>query len=103
MTTFGQKDQETALSVPNSIQSQPRGGVRLLAICGVIAPVLMLVLWTIASSMRSGCDQLNQYGSELGTGPNAIIMNTNFVVTGLLIVRSQPDYSKTSMEEDGLR
>jgi hypothetical membrane protein len=46
----------------------------------------MLALWTVASLMRPGYDQLNQYGSELGTGPNAIIMNTNFVVTGLLIV-----------------
>lgn len=50
------------------------------------APLLMLVLWTIASLLRPGYDQLNQYGSELGTGPNAFIMNTNFVVTGLLIV-----------------
>lgn len=50
------------------------------------APLLMLVLWTIASLMRRGYDQLNQFGSELGTGPNAIIMNTNFVVTGLLTV-----------------
>jgi len=50
------------------------------------APVLMLVLWTVASLMRPGYDQLSQYGSELGNGPNAIIMNTNFVVTGLLVI-----------------
>ena len=59
--------------------------VRPLALCGVTGPVLMLVLWTLASLMRPGYNQLNQYGSELGTGPNAIIMNANFVVTGLLI------------------
>jgi len=46
----------------------------------------MLVLWTVASLMRPGYDQLSQYGSELGAGPNSIVMNTNFVVTGLLIV-----------------
>src|SRR5205809_6126198 len=46
----------------------------------------MLVLWTLARLMRPGYNQLNQYGSELGTGPNAIIMNANFVVTGLLII-----------------
>jgi hypothetical membrane protein len=46
---------------------------------------LMLALWTVASLMRPGYDQLTQYGSELGTGPNAVIMNTNFVLTGLLI------------------
>src|SRR6266581_9538910 len=60
--------------------------VRPLALCGVTGPVLMLVLWTLASLMRPGYNQLNQYGSELGTGPNAIIMNANFVVTGLLII-----------------
>jgi hypothetical membrane protein len=50
------------------------------------APVLMLALWTVASLMRPGHDQLGQYCSELGTGPNAIVMNTNFVITVLLIV-----------------
>ena len=60
--------------------------VPLLALCGVTAPVLMLALWTLASLMRPGYNQLNQYGSELGTGPNAIIMNANFFLTGLLIM-----------------
>jgi hypothetical membrane protein len=46
----------------------------------------MLALWTVASLMRPGYDQLTQYGSELGTGPNAVIMNTNFVATGLLTI-----------------
>jgi hypothetical membrane protein len=45
----------------------------------------MLALWTVASLVRPGYDQLTQYGSELGTGSNAIIMNLNFVITGLLI------------------
>jgi hypothetical membrane protein len=74
------------VSVLNSTQSPPRRAVRLVALCGITAPVLMLFLWAIASLIRPGYDQLNQYGSELGTGPNAIIMNTNFVVTGLLII-----------------
>src|SRR5947209_10217067 len=68
------------------IHSRSGAVVRFVALCGVTAPVLMLVLWTVASLMRPGYDQLSQYGSELGTGSNAIIMNTNFVVTGLLIV-----------------
>src|SRR5438132_6606079 len=50
------------------------------------APVLILFFLTVSSLMRPGYDQLSQYGSELGTGPNAIIMNTNFVVTGFLII-----------------
>jgi hypothetical membrane protein len=68
------------------INSRAGAPFRFVALCGMTAPVLMLVLWTVASLMRPGYDQLSQYGSELGIGPNAIIMNTNFVVTGLLVI-----------------
>jgi len=68
------------------INSRAGAVFRFVALCGMTAPVLMLVLWTVASLMRPGYDQLSQYGSELGTGPNATIMNANFVVTGLLII-----------------
>ncbi len=60
--------------------------VTIPALSGIIAPLLMLSLWTIASLMRPGYDQLTQYGSELGTGDNSIIMNANFLITGLLIM-----------------
>jgi len=48
------------------------------------APVVMICLWTLASILRPGYDQLTQKGSELGTGPNSLVMNANFVLTGLL-------------------
>ena len=76
------------------IKSHSGAVVRFVALCGMTAPVLMLVLWTVASLMRPGYDQLSQYGSELGTGPNAIIMNTNFVVTGFLIIALATGLSK---------
>jgi hypothetical protein len=66
--------------------SRSKKATHFLAICGVTAPVVMLVLWTIASLLRPGYDQVTQYGSELGTGPNAIIMNSNFFITGWLVV-----------------
>jgi hypothetical membrane protein len=66
--------------------SQSKKLARFLAICGIVAPVVMLGLWITASLVRPGYNQLTQYGSELGTGPNAIIMNVNFFVTGLLII-----------------
>src|SRR5207302_11411451 len=50
------------------------------------APVVMICLWTLASILRPDYDQLTQKGSELGTGPNSLVMNANFVVTGLLIL-----------------
>jgi len=46
----------------------------------------MVVLWAIASFLRPGYNQLAQKGSELGTGPNSIVMNLNFGITGILIV-----------------
>ena len=60
--------------------------VKLSAASGVLAPIIMVSLWTVASFLRPGYNQLTQRGSELGTGPNAIVMNTNFVVTGLLTI-----------------
>lgn len=46
----------------------------------------MVALWTLASILRPGYDQLTQRGSELGTGPFSIVMNLNFVITGLLML-----------------
>ena len=58
----------------------------LPAVCGIFAPPLMVALWAVASVLRPGYDQLAQKGSELGTGQNSIVMNVNFLVTGILIV-----------------
>jgi len=60
--------------------------LRLTALCGTAAPILMAVLWTTAILLRPGYDPMLQYGSELGQGSNAWIQNTNFAVTGFLIV-----------------
>jgi len=56
------------------------------ATCGMAAPVVMICLWTLASILRPGYDQLTQIGSELGTGQYSIVMNVNFVITGVLIL-----------------
>src|SRR5207302_10780438 len=49
-------------------------------------PSGMVGLWAIASVLRAGYDQLRQKGSELGARLNSLVMNANFVVTGLLIL-----------------
>jgi hypothetical protein len=56
------------------------------AISGISAPFVMAGLWSIASLLRPGYDQLRQRGSELGTGQSAIVMNANFAITGFLII-----------------
>lgn len=63
-----------------------RRQIAIPAVCGIVAPPLMVTLWTAASILRPGYDQLTQKGSELGTGPNSIVMNLNFAITGILIV-----------------
>src|SRR5436309_14749416 len=60
--------------------------VAIPALSGIMAPFLMVSLWAIASLLRPEYDQLTQYGSESGTGDNSAIMNTNFLITGILIV-----------------
>ena len=56
------------------------------AICGMAAPLVTISLWALASILRPGYDQLTQTGSELGTGRYSIVMNANFVATGVLIL-----------------
>ena len=56
------------------------------AICGMAAPLVMISLWALASILRPGYDQVTQTGSELGTGRYSIVMNANFVGTGVLIL-----------------
>ena len=56
------------------------------AICGMAAPIVMISLWALAGILRPGYDQLTQTGSELGTGRYSIVMNANFVATGVLIL-----------------
>ncbi|HLC10523.1 MAG TPA: DUF998 domain-containing protein [Candidatus Bathyarchaeia archaeon] len=63
-----------------------RRDTAIVASCGVSAPIVMLTLWTVASLLRPGYDQLTQYGSELATGQDSTIMNANFVITGSLII-----------------
>ena len=59
---------------------------KLSAYCGIVAPPLMVALWSLASFLRPGYNQLTQRGSELGTGQAAIVMNVNFAITGVLIM-----------------
>ena len=62
---------------------------RLLAICGIIGPILFTIVVIILGLLRPGYDRIAQSISELGEvgGPNAIIMNTvGFALLGLLMI-----------------
>jgi hypothetical protein len=69
------------------ISAKPDDTLRLLSMCGVIAPILFTVVIAILAFLRPTYSQVSQTISELGSpgAPNAIIQDANFLVTGLLI------------------
>src|SRR3989454_2943542 len=60
------------------------GPVRPLSICGAIAPLLFASIIVVAGS-RPAYSHISQFISELGYGPNVILQNLNFVLTGMLV------------------
>lgn len=50
----------------------------------MIAPVLFWVILIVAGLLRPGYNPIRQYGSELGVGPHAWLMNGAFIAWGLL-------------------
>ncbi len=58
---------------------------RLLALCGIVAPVLFALVVLGASLLRPGYSQTADFVSDLGVGPLAIVQNVNFLVFGLLV------------------
>ena len=60
------------------------GIVGPLAVCGAIAPLLFASIIVVAGS-RPGYSRISQFISELGYGPNAIVQNLNFLLTGMLV------------------
>ncbi len=65
---------------------EPRALRRLLAIGGIVAPILFTVVVAILSLLRPGYSQVANFVSDLGVGPNAAIQNANFLIFGLLVV-----------------
>lgn len=59
--------------------------LRVLAVAGITAPLLFGILLVAAGLLRPGYDHIADYISELGVGANAWVMNTNFLLTGLLL------------------
>ncbi len=62
---------------------------RMLAICGIVGPILYTIVMIAIGLLRPGYNHLMQPMSELGEvgGPNAIIMNTaGFMLLGVLII-----------------
>ena len=70
-------------------ESQPDSTLSLLAICGIIGPILYSIMLITLGLFRPGYNHVTQIMSELGEvgAPNAIIMNTaGFILLGLLMI-----------------
>ncbi|MGZ7096620.1 MAG: DUF998 domain-containing protein [Methanobacterium sp.] len=59
---------------------------RILALCGIVAPILFTILVIVESLLRPGYSQIFNDVSDLGLGPYSIIQNINFIVFGLLSI-----------------
>lgn len=57
---------------------------KMLALAGVVAPIVFWLIFITAGLIRPGYDPVRQYGSELGIGPHAWLQNTNFILFGVL-------------------
>jgi len=63
--------------------------LRLLAVCGILGPILYTIVLIIVGLLRPSYNHVTQYMSELGEvgGPHAIIMNiAGFFMLGLLMI-----------------
>ncbi len=61
---------------------------KLLALCGIAAPIIFVILMTVAGFLYEGYSHVRQAGSELG-GVEAqypIVQNANFFVVGILVI-----------------
>jgi len=57
---------------------------RFYAYCGIMAPIIFTLLVLIASILRPGYSQTQNFVSDLGVGPYSFIQNLNFILFGLL-------------------
>ena len=59
---------------------------RLFIVAGVIGSILSMLVITLDGFLRSGYSSLYQMISDLGVGKNAWLLNSDLVVSGLLIM-----------------
>ena len=84
-----------APTAPSHLSEEPSAAVApgrrrmplaLLAVAGVLIPIVFVALVIVAAASYPGYSHVTQFMSQLGVGPSAAITNANFVVTGLLLV-----------------
>lgn len=59
---------------------------RWLALGGVIGPILLVVAFTVAGTLRPGYSPIRQAISDLGVGPNGWLLDIALVANGALFI-----------------
>lgn len=73
-------------SMTNNQRTDENITLRFLGICGMIAPILFMILVIIGSLLRPDYSQFQNFVSDLGVGSNSYIQNINFIIFGLLSI-----------------
>jgi len=68
------------------MNSKDWGFLRFSSWAGIATPVFFTVMVAVESLLRPGYSQIAKEVSDLGAGPYSGIMNTNFIVSGILAV-----------------
>jgi hypothetical membrane protein len=65
-----------------------KGGIpsRLVALIGVVSPILCVLVFTLAGFLRPGYSPIHHVISDLGVGPDGWILNTDLIISGLLFI-----------------
>jgi hypothetical membrane protein len=59
---------------------------RLVALIGVVSPILCVLVFTLAGFLRPGYSPIHHVISDLGVGPDGWILNTDLIISGLLFI-----------------
>jgi hypothetical membrane protein len=72
------------------ISNMSKSHLRLYALCGVIAPILFVLIVVVEGALVTGYSHMTQQVSDLGAyvlyGSYALLQNLNFCVFGILVV-----------------
>jgi hypothetical membrane protein len=68
----------------NSRSLKKISSTEFLLLCGVIGPLLFILVFLIEGATRPGYSTWHNYGSTLSLGPGGWMQITNFIVCGLL-------------------
>jgi len=59
---------------------------RLIALIGVVSPILCVLVFTLAGFLHPGYSPIHHVISDLGVGPDGWILNIDLIISGLMFI-----------------